>query len=148
MGGRRQCQEHRAVRAALRKSDIEAILGTRPVAKTDHFVLHCRLQPVVSPELSTAAAPSRDHSVDIMLSAVGAVIPKRHARRAATRNLIKRQARELMRERLPRGGQYLIRLRSAFDPGRYPSAASRALREAVRDEIAALLDQCALGPCR
>ncbi len=65
-------------------------------------------------------------------------MPKRHARRAVTRNLLKRQMREQAeqyRARLP-AGQWLIRLRAPFDLRLYPSAASARLREAARSELA------------
>jgi ribonuclease P protein component len=65
------------------------------------------------------------------------VVPKRHAKRAVTRNLIKRQMREAVRRHVAAGhcAALLVRLRSAFDPRQYPSAASSALRAAVRTEL-------------
>ena len=74
---------------------------------------------------------------------VALVVPKRHAKRAATRNLVKRQMREAMRQRAVewRGRQLLIRQRSPFAPQQYRSAASDALREAVRGELNLLFAQ-------
>ena len=71
------------------------------------------------------------------------VVPKRHAKRAATRNLVKRQMREAMRQRAVEwmGRQLLIRQRSPFAPQQYRSAASDALREAVRGELNLLFAQ-------
>jgi ribonuclease P protein component len=69
---------------------------------------------------------------------LGVVVPKRHARRAATRSLLKRQIRthaERYRGRLA-AGQWLIRLRAPFDVRQYPSAASAYLRDAARSELA------------
>ncbi len=68
---------------------------------------------------------------------LGLVVPKRHARRSVTRGLLKRQMRVIAeghRGSLARG-QWLIRLRAPFDPGRYPSAASQALRDDAREEL-------------
>ena len=140
---------------ALQKPEIEALLGTRPVAKTDHFVLHCVSRPVVASELSTDAAPDRDGSVDISgpagssaaLSGFAAVIPKRHARRSVTRNLIRRQMREAVRSQagIVAGARVLIRLRSPFDPRRFTSAASQPLRLAVRAELDLLLARPGVG---
>lgn len=69
------------------------------------------------------------------------MVPKRHARRAVTRNLIRRQMREVLRDESPAlpACQLLIRLRAPFDRGRFPAAASAALRAAVRQELAELL---------
>lgn len=70
----------------------------------------------------------------------GQVLPKRHARRAVTRNLIRRQGRAGFERHRPQlaAGEWLLRLRAPFDPTRYPSAASEALRRVVRVEIDAL----------
>jgi ribonuclease P protein component len=71
------------------------------------------------------------------------IVPKRHAKRAVTRNLIKRQMREAVRRRgVGRiGSGLLIRQRAAFSTRQYPSAASAALRDAVRRELDLLFDQ-------
>jgi ribonuclease P protein component len=76
---------------------------------------------------------------------VALVVPKRHARRAVTRNLVKRQMREALRRHLANlsSGQLLISQRAAFDPQQYPSAASPALRAAVRRELDILFAQAA-----
>jgi len=73
--------------------------------------------------------------------ALATLVPKRHAKRAVTRNLIRRQMREVLRSDagLPPQSKVLIRLRAAFDGRSYPAAASSALRAAVRQELAALL---------
>lgn len=75
------------------------------------------------------------------------MVPRRHARRAATRNLIKRAMRAQMlgaAAGLPSGaaiprGLWVLRLKAPIDRAQYPSAASTALRDAVRDELALLL---------
>jgi ribonuclease P protein component len=73
--------------------------------------------------------------------AFATLVPKRHAKRAVTRNLIRRQMREALRgdAGLPPQSKVLIRLRAAFDGRSYPAAASSALRNAVRQELATLL---------
>jgi len=73
------------------------------------------------------------------------VVPKRLPRRAVTRNLVKRQMREALRRHggaLP-GGMWLLKLRAAFDPREFRSAASDALRACVRAELDALLARAA-----
>jgi ribonuclease P protein component len=151
--GRRPNQAERPHTAwdALLKADIEALLGTRPVAKTEHFVLHCLLPAMVVRELSTDVAPDRDRSVDktqatpqaAAARGLATLVPKRHAKRAVTRNLIRRQMRDVLRvdDTVPPACKLLIRLRGPFDGRRYPAAASPALRIAVREELVSLLGQ-------
>ena len=72
-------------------------------------------------------------------------MPKRHARKAVTRNLLRRQIRAAMdrhQHRLPHG-LWLVRLRAPFDTQQYRSAASQALRLAARLELDALLTRAA-----
>jgi len=73
---------------------------------------------------------------------LGTVVPKRHARRAVTRNLIKRQMRATMERLAPQlpAGLWVLRLRAPFDPKRYPSAASTPLRDSARGELQGLLE--------
>jgi ribonuclease P protein component len=73
----------------------------------------------------------------------GCVVPKRHARRAVTRSLLKRQIRAAFdRHRcgLP-AGLWLVRLRTPFAAPQFVSARSRRLSLAVRAELDALLAQ-------
>ncbi len=72
---------------------------------------------------------------------VGCVVPKRHARRAVTRNLLRRQIYEAVRRHRGRmkDGHWVVRLRAAFDREGFISADSAALRLAVRSELDVLL---------
>lgn len=72
---------------------------------------------------------------------LGLVIPKRHARRSVTRQLIRRQMRAVVTSRQLAAGDWLLRLRSGFDVRSYPSAASDALRAAVRSELEQLFQR-------
>lgn len=72
---------------------------------------------------------------------LGCVVPKRHARRAVTRSLLKRQVRAAFARHaggLP-GGLWLVRLRQPFPLADFPSAASTALAAAARTELDGLL---------
>lgn len=72
---------------------------------------------------------------------LGCMVPKRQARRAVTRNQLKRQMRDSFRRHaaaLPKG-LWLLRLHAGFPRPDYPSARSTALAEAVRDELDRLL---------
>ena len=77
---------------------------------------------------------------------LGAVVPKRHARRAVTRTLLKRQIRSVVVARAEAllGGLWVVRLRAPFDKICFPSAASDALRHCAREELEQLFDTSAL----
>ena len=72
---------------------------------------------------------------------LGAVVPKRLARRAVTRTLLKRQIRAVVAERVGDlfEGLWVVRLRAPFDKATFPSAASDALKLCARDELEGLL---------
>ena len=79
---------------------------------------------------------------------MGIVVPKRHAKRSVTRQLLKRQIRAAFAEAIGMPpGLWVVRLRSPFDRQKFPSAASDALRQAARAELAQLLDK-AMAPKR
>ena len=66
---------------------------------------------------------------------LGLVVPKRHARRAVTRNLLKRQLRAAMGRHgasLP-AGLWVVRLRAPFDRAEFLSPGSTALRDCARN---------------
>lgn len=68
---------------------------------------------------------------------LGCVVPKRHARRAVTRSLIKRQIRAVFADAaglLP-PGLWVVRLRLPVDRKQFPSAASEPLKALVRAEL-------------
>lgn len=68
---------------------------------------------------------------------LGLAVPKRLARRAVTRTLVKRQMRAACDSRLSglAPGQWLLRLRAPFDARAFPQAATRGLQQAVRSEL-------------
>lgn len=76
------------------------------------------------------------------------MVPKRHARRAVTRNLLKRQIRAAMQRHWQAlaPGLWLVRLRAPFAATQYPSAASCALRVAAAGELEVLLQRAAGVP--
>jgi ribonuclease P protein component len=77
--------------------------------------------------------------------ALGLVVPKRHARRAVTRSLLKRQMRAVFARHVARlpAGAWVLRLRAPFERGEYQSAASARLREVVRTELEDVVAACA-----
>ena len=78
---------------------------------------------------------------------LGLVVPKRHARRAVTRTLVKRQIRNVAAACAAQlePGLWVVRQRSPFDPKQFPSAASDALKEAARTELRALFERAVRG---
>ena len=139
----------------LRSADFERVLGTPTRARSAHFAVHYlagrpslpkkRLPTVESVELSTGQAPISSSPVDDSVPNglwVGTVVPKRHARRSVTRNLLKRQIHHAVsgQPRLAQG-LWVVRLRLPFDKKLFASAASNALREAAAAELRVVLAQ-------
>ena len=103
---------------------------------------HAPVNASLSTELSTggvALAPQHvdDSPADAGLPGgtacwLGLVVPKRHAKRAVTRTLLKRQIRQAAAACAPQlaPGLWVVRQRHPFDPKQYPSAASEALKAA------------------
>jgi len=114
------------------RAQFQAVLAGATVARTAHFALHrCAL------DAPGGAAPlfATDDAW------LGAMVPKRWARRAVTRNAIKRQIYTVsaaVAESLPRAA-HVVRLRAAFDRKQFVSASSDALKAAVRTELQQLL---------
>jgi ribonuclease P protein component len=137
----------------LQAADFERVLKSPSRSRSAHFALHHVAQPplpprkpapkMISTDLSTAAAQACPQPVDDLLDRrwLGYVVPKRHARRAVTRNLLKRQIRHAFdrhAEHLP-PGQWLVRLRCPFALTDFISARSDRLAHASRQELESLL---------
>jgi len=76
---------------------------------------------------------------------LGAMVPKRWARRAVTRNTIKRQIYNVgaSYESQMLQAAHVVRLRTAFDRKQFVSATSDELKKAVRAELQQLFAQAA-----
>jgi ribonuclease P protein component len=146
----------------LRSADFERVLGSPSRARSSHFAVHHvaaspslpgKKLPTTEGELSTGGAQQVHMLVDeVAVEALpqgcwlGSVVPKRHARRAVTRTLLKRQIRAAFVAQaaadvplLP--GLWVVRLRAPFDIKQFPSASSEALRSAARAELAQLFER-------
>lgn len=146
----------------VQKADFERALASPVRSRSAHFAVHhvaagptppCRpaKEPPLS-ELSTDPAPNCPQLVDDTPSGhwIGCVVPKRHARRAVTRSLLKRQIRGMFGQHashLP-AGQWLVRLRQPFAAAKFVSASSEALRCAAREELDGLLARAAAAGAR
>lgn len=162
------------VQRLVQSVDFERVLGAPQKARSPHFAVHfvagqpARRSPRRSAGDSAAAAvveTSGDKlSTDVVdaphapvddLPAqapvgcwLGLVVPKRHARRAVTRTLLKRQIRAVVgeqAEQLP-PGLWVVRLRAPFDARQFRSAASQALRDAARAELQRMIRAAASAP--
>ena len=143
------------------RPQFQAVLAGSVIAKTEHFVLHRNDLDATAPEsgpesakeLSSrktipangAAAPAIVDSAQGLFPVqdiwIGAMVPKRWARRAVTRNAIKRQIYNVSADSMqnyPRAA-FLVRLRREFSRKVFISATSMQLKEAVRNEVQALM---------
>ena len=106
----------------------------------------------VPEDLSTIRVHIDDQAVDNLIGRqrVGVVVPKRHARRAVTRSMLKRLLRASFarQQSALAPGDWLLRLRSPFAPPAFISADSGLLRQVARDEIDALLHRASADPAR
>ena len=123
------------------RAQFQAVLSGSTVARTPHFALHrCALEgPARAGEKPAAAL---FEPADAWL---GAMVPKRWAKRAVTRNAIKRQIYNVSSsfEAVFPQAAYVVRLRSGFDRKDYPSATSAALKLVVRAELQQLFERLA-----
>ena len=108
------------------RAQFKQVLDAGMVAKTAHFALHGLYWEAQVPPVLAASGVW-----------LGAMVPKRWARRAVTRNAIKRQVYAVNAEFALRcaQGAHVVRLRAGFDRTLFPSACSDALKAAVRAEL-------------
>ena len=119
------------------RPQFQAVLADAPVAKTAHFALH-RL-----PLDPNGSAASLFPACDAWL---GVVLPKRWARRAVTRNAIRRQVYATAALAPLPCAAHVVRLRAAFSREQFVSARSAALTRAVRDELLTLWARAQRAP--
>ena len=149
----------RRIARLVASADFERVLKGRRRATTAHFAMHhlsglaavpASPAPTPSePQLSTSRCATGALSVDDSSPGdshdgrwLGAVVPKRHARRAVTRALLKRQI-YAVGERHRAGldaGLWVVRQRAPFDRAVFPSAASDALKRCARAELESLFE--------
>jgi ribonuclease P protein component len=121
------------------RAQFQAVLAGSTVARTPHFALHrCALEEPA--RAGETAAPALFEPPAAWL---GAMVPKRWAKRAVTRNAIKRQIYTVsagFEAGMPQAA-YVVRLRAGFDRKVFPSATSEALKAAVRAELHQLFER-------
>jgi ribonuclease P protein component len=124
------------------REQFQAVMAAGTVSRTTHFALH-RCALAVHDAAADAVQLPLCLPDDVWL---GALIPKRWAKRSVTRNAIKRQiyaVSALDESRLP-AAAHVVRLRTTFDRKQFVSATSDALKSAVRDELQQLFERAAL----
>ncbi len=130
------------------RPQFQAVLAGSIVAKTTHFALHRNAldaKAVQTPPGGAADAPLLFKGADMW---IGAMVPKRWAKRAATRNAIKRQIYTVstdFAQQYPRAA-FVVRLRRAYSRTEFVSASSEQLKQAVRAEVQALMLAGASAP--
>lgn len=130
------------------RPQYQAALAGKTLSRTAHFVL----QGCALPHTTSAEQPQGQERAQALFSCVdiwlGAMVPKRWAKRAATRNLIKRQIYTLSAAHAHAfaQGAHVVRLRSSFGTQGFPSASSDALKLAVRQELLQLFAASARVP--
>ena len=142
------CRVLAIVQRLQTRPQFQAALAGGTVSRTAHFALH-RLGlpqpsgPTSAPTEHTGPAPLPAQALfDLADTWLGAMVPKRWARRAVTRNAIKRQiynVSERYGDRLPVAA-HVVRLRSTFDRQQFVSATSERLKLAVRLELEQLFE--------
>lgn len=140
----------------VRAADFERLLKSPSRARSPLFALHhLASEPAarrVAGELSTGGAQDAHRLVDEGPATtphsarghwLGFVVPKRLARRAVTRNLIRRLARASLAAQLGGAqplpqGMWVLRLRAPIDRTQFKSAASALLRQQLHEDLATL----------
>ncbi|HXD40143.1 MAG TPA: ribonuclease P protein component [Ramlibacter sp.] len=134
------------------RAQFEAVMAGITVSRTPHFALH-RIPldaETPSPRAAQSATSGRlpippmgPGSLEpkalfgVRDVWVGALVPKRWAKRAVTRNAIKRQIYTVSQAALPPlpAAAHVVRLRAGFDRAQFISASSQVLKRAVRGEL-------------
>ena len=138
------------------RPQFQAAMAGGTVSRTAHFALHRLALDAGSTAMAdqaATAAPTGPGSLPhtqgpqalFVVPGVwlGAMVPKRWARRAVTRNAIKRQiynVSEHFVDRLPVAA-HVVRLRTTFDRKQFISATSEPLKLAVREELLQLFER-------
>jgi ribonuclease P protein component len=117
------------------KAQFAAVMSGQTVSKTPHFALH-RVE--IAPCSSTNAVLNPIKPLFAEQDTwLGVIVPKRWAKRAVTRNTIKRQIYAVSTDptcHLP-AAAHVVRLRAGFGRAEFISATSNKLKTAVRSEL-------------
>ena len=135
----------------MTKAQFAAVMNGQTVSRTPHFALHrVALQPNSEPSSAPKAAANSQEMASqaggqdlskplfaVQDTWLGVIVPKRWAKRAVTRNTIKRQIYAVSTASgcaMPVAA-HVVRLRAGFDRAEFISATSDKLKIAVRAEL-------------
>ena len=106
------------------RPQFQAVLSGKTLARTTHFALHCSDLVLETPAGMSPQAPLFSQACVWL----GAMVPKRWAKRAVTRNAIKRQIYAVSAQFEPHLGvaAHVVRLRAGFDRAEFVSEIGRA----------------------
>ncbi len=133
------------IHAITQADDFTQVLNAPCQVRSLHFAVHHLARAPIAgrAELSTAPSNMTSPSVDESALAgcwLGLVVPKRHAKRAVTRTLLKRRIRAAVGNVLGLPpGMWVVRLRAPFPRTEFVSAASDRLASVVSDELLTLM---------
>ena len=136
------------VRRLKNRSQFQAVLAGVIIARTAHFALHRNALDALALQAQPGKFDGAKALFPVQDMWVGAMVPKRWARKAVTRNTIKRQIYAVCADFSQHYSQaaLVIRLRSGFARTEFISASSRQLKQAVRSEVQALLQAGTSAP--
>ncbi len=127
------------------RSQFQAVLAGRRLASSVHFAVHFLAPDLLSQETEPGLMGTVTRKPLFLPNSVslGSMVPKKWAKRAVTRNAIKRQVYQVAGEfesTLPKGA-FVVRLRTGFDKTVFTSASSDSLKAAVRSELLQLFSK-------
>ena len=127
-----------------KRPQFQAVLAGTTLAKTEHFALHCNNLDATGPQKLPGKPTGKLTTTPLFPQQdvwIGAMVPKRWAKLAVTRNTIKRQIYSVSADFLHDYPQaaFLVRLRREFSRKVFLSATSEQLKEAVRSEMLTLM---------
>jgi ribonuclease P protein component len=132
------------------RSQFQAALSGGTVARTAHFALHRAAldQPASNAPTTRSASAPKLALFDVQGVWLAAMVPKRWAKRAVTRNTIRRQIYCVSAdfELALSDAAHVIRLRSGFDRTLFPSATSEKLKSTGRQELQQLFATAVARP--
>ena len=116
------------------RSQFQAVLAGELILKSSHFALHRLDLSVLNTTNVSSLFPGSG-------GWIGAMAPKRWAKRAVTRNAIKRQIYTVCGtlDADLSSAAFLVRLRKEFARSDFASASSVALKDAVRAQLLTLV---------
>jgi ribonuclease P protein component len=123
------------------RPQFQAVLAGSIVARTTHFALHRNALDAKAVQAKAEAQLDARALFPVQATWIGAMVPKRWAKRAVTRNAIKRQIYTVsddFSQQYPLAA-YVVRLRREFSRKEFISASSEQLKSAVRAEVQALM---------